>query len=106
MHEGGEAEAEIPEGDAVGIRVINEVSAIRSMRQTARTFKTLKGQMSVRLLVKEVCGILQEKAVTLPANALNETVKLTLGIVELLLERQIVLIVLRVAKEEKAALEV
>ena len=62
--------------------------------------------MSVRLLVKEVCGILQEKAVTLLANALNVTVKLTLGIVELLVERQIVLIVLRVAKEEKAAVEV
>ena len=90
----------------VGIRVINEVSAIRSMRQGARTFKTLKGQMSVRLLVKEVCGTLQEKAVTLPANALNGTVKLTLGIVELLVEIQIVLIVPRVAKEEKAALEV
>ena len=90
----------------VGIRVINEVSAIRSMRQGARTFKTLKGQMSVRLLVKEVCGILQEKAVTLPANALNGTVKLTLGIVELLVEIQIFLIVPRVAKEEKAALEV
>ena len=90
----------------VGIWVINEVSAIRSMRQGARTFKTLKGQMSVRLLVKEVCGILQEKAVTLPANALNGTVKLTLGIVELLVEIQIVLIVPRVAKEEKAALEV
>ena len=90
----------------VGIRVINEVSAIRSMRQGARTFKTLKGQMSVRLLVKEVCGTLQEKAVTLQANALNGTVKLTLGKVELLVERQIVLIVRRVAKEEKAALEV
>lgn len=90
----------------VGIRVINEVSAIRSMRQGARTFKTLKGQMSVRLQVKEVCGILQEKAVTLPANALNGTVKLTLGIVELLVEIQIVLIVPRLAKEEKAALEV
>ena len=90
----------------VGIRVINEVSAIRSMRQGARTFKTLKGQMSVRLLVKEVCGILQEKAVTLPANALNGTVKLTLGKVELLVEIQIVLIVPCVAKEEKAALEV
>ena len=62
--------------------------------------------MSVRLLVKEVCGILQEKAVTLPANALNGTVKLTLGRVELLVERQIVLIVLSVAKEEKAAVEV
>ena len=90
----------------VGIRVINEVSAIRSMRQGARTFKTLKGQMSVRLLVKEVCGTLQEKAVTLQANALNGTVELTLGIVELLVEIQIVLIVPRVAKEEKAALEV
>ena len=90
----------------VGIRVISEVSAIQSMRQRARTFKTLKGQMSVRLLVKEVCGILQEKAVTLLANALNGTVKLTLGIVELLVEIQIVLIVPRVAKEEKAALEV
>lgn len=90
----------------VGIRVINEVSAIRSMRQGARTFKTLKGQMSVRLLVKEVCGILQEKAVTLPANALNGTVKLTLGIVELLVGIQIVLLVPRVAKEEKAALKV
>ena len=62
--------------------------------------------MSVRLLVKEVCGILQEKAETLLANALNEMVKLTLGIVELLVERQIVLIVPRVTKEEKAALEV
>ena len=90
----------------VGIRVINEVSAIRSMRQGARTFKTLKGQMSVRLQVKEVCGILQEKAVTLPANALNGTVKLTLGIVELLVGIQIVLLVPRVAKEEKAALKV
>ena len=90
----------------VGIRLINEVSAIRSMRQGARTFKTLKGQMSVRLLVKEVCGILQEKAVTLPANALKGTVKLTLGIVELLVGIQIVLLVPRVAKEEKAALKV
>ena len=90
----------------VGIRVINEVSAIQSMRQRARTCKTPKGQTSVQLLVKEVCGILQEKAVTLPANALNETVKLTLGIVELLLERQIVLIAPRVAKEKKVALEV
>ena len=95
-----------PRGGRGCIRVINEVSAIQSMRQRARTFKTLKGQMSVRLQVKEVYGILQEKAETLLANALNETVKLTLGIVELLVERQIVLIVLHVAKEEEAASEV
>ena len=62
--------------------------------------------MSLRLLVKEVCGILREKAVTLLKNALNGTVKLTLEIVELPVEIQIVLIVLCVAKEEKTALEV
>ena len=56
--------------------------------------------------MKEVCGILREKAVTLLKNALNGTVKLALEIVELLVEIQIVLIVLRVAKEEKTALEV
>ena len=56
--------------------------------------------------MKEVCGILRKKVVTLLKNALNRTVKLTLEIVELLVEIQIVLIVLRVAKEEKTALEV